>query len=394
DPDTLCGQQGWFGEESLDIEAVHSFAPGANILYVGATTCEGDALNDVLYDTIDSFSPPDIISNSWSENGEFTTPNEQLVNNDQFLQAAAQGISVLFATGDDGDLSQVNGVASGSWPGNSPWVTAVGGTTLALQNSSGDKQEWGWGNYRAFLGGTAKITSGGTVITASDKLGAFSFYGGAGGGVSFYQPQPSYQKGVVPASISTVTYSVVGEPMFYSPPRRVVPDVAMEADPYTGFLVGETYTIAGDPISDGPCTAYSKTTEYCEDSIGGTSLATPSLAGVLALVNQARHQKGLSPVGFFNPALYNLKVGVSGTHAQPLIDVDAPATPTALLRAYPASLKENPRVVTVNSQVFSGCPGRVCEGVDDVFLTTTKAFDNVTGRGTPWVPSLITALGG
>ena len=394
DPDPLCGQQGWFGEESLDVEAVHSFAPGANILYVGATTCEGDALNDVLYDTIDSISPPDIISNSWSENGEFATPNEQVVNNAQFLQAAAQGISVLFATGDDGDLSQINGVASGSWPGNSPWVTAVGGTTLALTSASGAKQEWGWGTYRAFLGGTAKITSGGTVITASGKLGDFSFYSGAGGGISFYQPQPSYQKGVVPNSISTVTFSAVGEPIFYSEPRRVVPDVAMNADPYTGFLIGETYTVAGDKISDAPCTPYSKTLEYCEGAIGGTSLATPSLAGVLALVNQARHKKGLGPVGFFNPVLYSLKVGASGTNTQAVTDVDAPTTPTALLRAYPASLQENPRVVTVNSQPFIGCPGGICQGVDDVFLTTTKAYDNVTGRGTPWIPSLISALGG
>src|ERR1700761_7136138 len=168
----------------------------------------------------------------------------------------------------------------------------------------------------------------------------------------------------------------------------------MEGDPYTGFLIGQTYTITGDKVSDGPCTAYSKTLEYCEDSIGGTSLASPSLAGVLALANQARAKKGLGPVGFFNPRLYTLKVGAPGTTASPLVDVRAPATATAVLRAYPASLGENPRVVTINSVPGSSCPAGVCEGVDDVFDLTTPGYDNVTGRGTPWVPALISALGG
>jgi len=391
-PDETCGPQGWFGEETLDVEAVHSFAPGATILYVGARNCE-DPLSDVLYDTIDN-EAANIITNSYGFPGEYLSPDEQTVNNDEYKQAAAEGISVLFSTGDDGDLTQVNGIATGAWPASSPYVTAVGGTTLALKDSSGTKQEWGWGTFRAFLGGTVKITAGGTVVKATAPVGDFSYYGGAGGGVSFYQAQPFYQSGVVPASISTVTYGASGEPLYFPTPRRVTPDVAMDADPYSGFLIGETYTIANTVTANTGCTTYTNTLEYCEGGIGGTSLASPSFAGILALVDQARAAKGLGPAGFVNPHLYNIKVGAPGSTSTPLVDVRAPATPTSLLRAYPTLTGESPRVITVNSVPFSGCPGGICEGVNDLVNETTPGYDNVTGLGTPWIPSLVSAFGG
>jgi subtilase family serine protease len=391
-PAEVCGPQGWFTEESLDVESVHTFAPGANIVYVGARNCD-DPLFDAVYDTIDSASPPNIITNSWGENGEFSSPDEQAVNNAEFKQAAAEGISILFSSGDDGDLTQENGVASGSWPANSPWVTAVGGTTLALKDSSGTKQEWGWGTYRAFLGGTVTFNATGSVVKATAPLGDFSFYSGAGGGVSFVQPQPQYQRGVVPASISTVTFGNTGEPIPFSGPRRVIPDVAMNADPYSGFLMGETFTIASTAVNNGPCTATSTTEEYCEFGEGGTSLASPSFAGVLARVDEVRLAKGLNTIGFANPHLYGLKVGAPGATTA-LVDVRAPSTATSVLRAYPAVVGENPRVVTVNSDPVSTCPKGICEGVDDVFNQTTPAYDNVTGLGTPWIPSLVATLGG
>jgi len=393
-PTEACGPQGWFTEESLDVESVHTFAPGATIVYVGARDCT-NPLFDAVYDTIDSANAPDIITNSWGENGEFSNPNEQAVNAAQFKQAAAQGITVLFSSGDDGDLSQDNGVASGSWPANSPWVTAVGGTTLALKAADGTKTEWGWGTYRAFLGGTVTITgTDGQTVKATGPLGDFSFYSGAGGGVSFYQTQPSYQAGVVRSGISTVTFSAAGEPIYFNTPRRVIPDMAMDADPYSGFLMGETFTISSTAVNNTGCIKTSKTTEYCEFGEGGTSLASPSFAGVLALVNQARAKKGLGSVGFVNPRLYKLKAGAPGSTKDPLVDVRAPAAPTAALRAYPASIGENPRVITINSQPFDGCTKGACEGVDDVFNQTTGSYDNVTGIGTPYVPALVTALGG
>jgi subtilase family serine protease len=231
-------------------------------------------------------------------------------------------------------------------------------------------------------------------VTATQPLGSFSFYAGAGGGVSFYQPQPFYQAGVVPSALSDVTFAASGEPIFFNESRRVIPDVALDADPYSGFLMGETFTISSTAVNNAGCTKLSSTTEYCEFGEGGTSLASPSFAGVLALVDQARAKKGLSAVGFANPRLYNLKTGAPGTTSQPLVDVRAPKAPTSVLRAYPASLGENPRVVTVNSVPSSNCPQGNCEGVDDVFNLTSPGYDNVTGRGTPWVPALVAAFGG
>jgi subtilase family serine protease len=392
-PTESCGPQGWFTEESLDVETVHSFAPGATILYVGARNCN-DPLFDAVYETIDSVNPPNIITNSWGENGEFSSPNEQAVNNAEYKQAAAEGISVLFSTGDDGDLNQDNAVASGSWPANSPFVTAVGGTTLALKAADGTKQEWGWGTYRAFLGGTVTITNSGQTVAATAPLGDFSFYAGAGGGVSFFQAQPGYQAGVVPASFSSVTFSATGEPISFPSPRRVTPDVALDADPYSGFLMGETFTISSTSVNNQGCTKTGKTVEYCEFAEGGTSLASPSFAGVLALIDEARAKRGLAPVGFVNPRLYKLKTGVPGTTSQPLVDVRAPAAPTSVLRPYPAGFPENPRIITINSVPATGCPKGICEGVDDIFNQTSPGYDNVTGRGTPWLPALVRALGG
>jgi len=386
-----CGPQGWFTEESLDVEAVHSMAPGATIIYVGAQSCNAP-LQDVLYDTIDE-ARADIITNSWGVNGdsERTTSPRFAAEMQAFEQAAAQGISVLFSSGDDGDLSQLNGIASGSAPATNPFATAVGGTTLALFDATGMKSEWGWGTYRAYFSGVAVSADGSQV--SNTGVGAFSFYAGAGGGPSLAHGQPAYQVPVVPPGLATTTYLASGQVVPLAPPRRVTPDVALVADPYSGFLMGETFTIAGNPISDHGCVPVSATTEYCEFGEGGTSLASPLFAGVLALVNQQRFANHLPAVGFANPALYALTVGAPGSTSTPLVDVQAPAGPTALLRGYlgnPARL----RLVTVNSVPAPACPIGVCEGLDDVFLLTTPGYDNVTGLGTPYVPALVGALGG
>jgi len=92
-------------------------------------------------------------------------------------------MTVLFSSGDDGDLSAINGAASGSWPATSPWVTGVGGTSLLIMDYTGKKAEYGWGTYRAFLNdATVKsaksvITSGLATTTAfGETFDDFAFY--------------------------------------------------------------------------------------------------------------------------------------------------------------------------------------------------------------------------
>ena len=379
-----CGPQGWYEEETLDVEAVHSMAPDAFIIF-GGITCT-DPGNAALYNFIDNHLV-DIVTNSYGFNGEALPADFIESENEFFMQAAAEGMSIVFSSGDDGDVAAANGIASGSWEATSPYVTGVGGTSLALRNAGGTKQEWGWGNYRAFLANAKVAANGGSIVTKGAEL-PFTFYSGAGGGPSLSQLAPAYQA-KVSYNLSGFTTLQDGTQVPLETPHRVTPDIAMVADPYTGFLDGETYTKAGDPTFDGPCKSLSATTEYCELGIGGTSLASPLFAGVLALVNQARFAHGKPSIGFVNPALYTLAVGAPGTTSSPIVDVRPPTMPTALLRGYINDQTEV-RVVTMNSAPNAGGTATV-EGADTSYLTK-KGYDEVTGLGTPYVPALIDAL--
>ena len=388
-----CGPQGWYTEESLDFAAVHSMAPGASIIY-SATACT-DPGNGGLYELIDHHLA-DIVTNSYGYGGEVDAgvSTDFIAAEDQyFMQAAAEGMSILFSSGDDGDLAAFTGEASGSWEATSPYVTAVGGTSLALLDRSGDKKEWGWGTYRVSMNGVTVAADGKSIATSGPAL-PFAFYAGSGGGPSLVESAPWYQS-AVPYSLSGYTTLVDGTVVPLGAPYRVTPDISMVGDPYTGFLYGETLTIAGDPVSDSGCTPISSTLEYCEESIGGTSLSSPLFAGVLALVDQARFQNHKGPVGFVNPALYRLGHGDGGSEA-PIVDVKKPTSPTAVLRGYLGNPNKL-RVVTMNSVPNPNyVPGEddqpaVIEGADTSYLTT-RGYDEVTGLGTPNVPALIRAL--
>jgi subtilase family serine protease len=391
-----CGPQGWFSEISLDVEAVHTMAPGANILYSGGLSCSNVDLDAAVYTVVDGTATvggplADIITNSYGFTGEPLSDAEEAVDTAIFEQAAAEGVSVLFSSGDNGDVALQQGVAEASWPAASPLVTAVGGTSLALKDASGTKSEWGWGTFRAYLSG-ATVNSA-TSITDSG-LGGFSFYAGAGGGPSFHWAEPSYQIGVVPPVLTTQTFDLAGN-RYTLPGDRVTPDVAMDADPYTGFLIGETYLVAGNPVSDAGCTPLAGSREYCEAGIGGTSLASPLFAGTLALVDQLRHANGLGDLGFANARLYGLTMGAPGSTTTPLADVRAPAAPTAVLRGYVNDLTRV-RVVTMNSvpgPFGPLCLTSFCNGQDSWILQTTPNYDDVTGVGTPYVPAFLAALG-
>ena len=178
-------------------------------------------------------------------------------------------------------------------------------------------------------------------------------------------------------------------------PRRVSPDISADADPYTGYLFGESYTIAGDGHSDIGCTKTSATTEYCEIAEGGTSLASPLMAGVMATVNEVRGLLARPLVGFANPWLYSSRIGKT-TNSAGINQITAPTTPTAVLRGY-VNNPNQVRVVTVNSvpQVITTtpfplevCSTAICEGINDVFNYVTPGYNDVTGLGVPYLPFL------
>jgi subtilase family serine protease len=411
-PTETCGPYGWWEEQSLDVAAVHGAAPGAKIVYVGSRDCM-TSLDIAFFNTVYNHVA-DVVTSSWGNNGESIAPGSQASYDQAAMAGAVQGITVLFSSGDDGDLDILNGVASGSWPATSAWVTGVGGTTLEIKDANGSKAEYGWGTYRAFLADVTvhsakSVTTSG--ITTTTNFGVtyddFSFYSGSGGGISLLEAQPDYQAGKVPAALATTVDLASDLAVPLPAPQRVSPDVAMVGDPYTGYLFGETFTIAGDAIADSGCTPISKTQEYCENAIGGTSLASPLMAGVIAVMNQKRAAGGEPLVGFANPMLYSAGSRGNGVefNTAALNQIIAPKEAVSVLRGYAVNLNEA-RVVTINSvpfyieaapYAFVVCGDPVCLGINENFNFTSLSsyagtpagYNDVTGLGVPWLPKLI-----
>ncbi|MFJ7072816.1 protease pro-enzyme activation domain-containing protein [Streptomyces sp. NPDC098781] len=330
-----CGAAGWYGEETLDVESVHAVAPGAQITYVGAASCSDEDLLDSLGKIVDNHLA-DLVSNSWGETEDAQTPDLAAVFDQVFQFGAVEGIGFYYSSGDDGDEVASSGTKQVDVPASSAWVTAVGGTSLAV--GKGDRYLWetGWGTEKAVLS-----ADGGSW---TDFPGAFT--SGAGGGTSRTVAEPYYQQGVVPDALARAN-SADG--------NRVVPDVAAVADPNTGFLVGQTQT-----MPDGTTQAYD---EY---RLGGTSLAAPVMAAVQALAQEAR---GGKPLGFANPALY-ARYGSKAYH-----DVTDDPTGSGLAVA---------RVDYVNGHdATDGLTTSVRSLGKDSSLSAVKGYDDVTGVGTP-----------
>ncbi len=308
--------QGWYGEETLDVEAVHGMAPAAKIVFVGAPNNYQD-LDAAMNHVVDQHLAQ-IVTNSYGFPTEFLPRGYIKPFEDTLIQAAAEGIGVYFSSGDSGDETVNFGYAVADWPASSPWVTAVGGTSLAVDQNNARVFETGWGtsNYNC-----------NTSTLACTRTG---WLYGAGGGVSRLFAQPWYQSGL----------SFSG---------RAVPDVAALADPQMGLLVGQTQTF--------PDGAY-----YDEYRIGGTSLASPIFAGLMALVDQ----KAGYTHGFANPLFY----------AKPGAFYDVTSVKTAVARrnynnGVDASGGTADRLRTFDD--YSGSPTQ----------STGPGWDNVTGLGTP-----------
>ena len=285
----LCGPQGWYGEETLDVESVHAMAPGANIVYVGAKNCAG-GLDTAWASTIDNHLAS-VVTDSWNDNTEVVPAGLVDFYQEYLLEAATTGMTVMFSSGDYGDEVASTGTKQVSVPDSDPYATAVGGTSTEIGQSGNIVFQAGWSSFYS------TISKSGTSWTPKPP-GVFS--SGAGGGTSILFGQPFYQVGVVPAKISKDNGKT---------PMRAVPDVAMPADPNTGLEIGETQT-----FSDG--------TYYATYRLGGTSLSSPLFAGVVA---DAVQNNG-SAIGFINPLLYK------DIDTSAITDVTAPSSTEATVR--------------------------------------------------------------
>ena len=334
-----CDASGWYGEETLDLEAVHTMAPGAAILYVGAASCLDDDINAALNDVVDHHRA-DIVTNSYGNSGEVGIPAAELAAFDTITtQAALEGIGLYFSSGDDGDEAAVLGHPAADYSATSPQVTAVGGTSLGVDATGHTVLERGWETGIASLTGTRFRPA---------YPGDFLY--GSGGGTSMLYREPDYQRAVVPDALAKI-----GKRR-----GRVVPDIAILGDPNTGMLVGQT-----QQFSDG---VYFDTYR-----IGGTSLSSPLFAGVMALADQ---RSGYAH-GFANPALYRLYRSGAFT------DV-TPGAPVATVR-----------VNFVNGQNAVDGTSTSARIIDFPHLSihTAVGYDRVTGMGTPWGPTFLLLMG-
>ena len=258
-----CGGNGWYGEQALDVEAVHAMAPGANVLYYGAASCFDDDLLAQLAQVVHD-NKASIVTNSWGEPTFFVIDGSSIQND---RPAPRRRVRVRLQAGRrPGDRLQVllgrrrrrareHGLCAPDYPTGDPWVTSVGGTSLAI-----DKRDNRACSRRA---GAPRSTA--SRPTAAAGPSPFRSSTGRAAASATVFSEPAYQRGIV-GHVS----------------GRAVPDVGMDADPTTGMLVGETQNFSL-PSTFGPAGVH-----YGEYRIGGTSLASPLFAGAQAVAQAQR----------------------------------------------------------------------------------------------------------
>jgi subtilase family serine protease len=250
---------GWALETTIDVEWAHVMAPGASIVVLTSNVDETEGVQGLpefleLEEYALAGHLGKIISQSWAatENTLFDQPGRRVIENFEYFyyRAGLQDVTVVSASGDSGSANidvqnNVYPFPTVVFPASSPLVTAVGGTSLTVDNNSNYESEVVW-NHNG---------------------------GASGGGVSQYFAEPLYQY-FLPGSVQRILKG-----------HRGLPDVAIDADPATPAIVYAT------------CCGH---TYY---AYGGTSLSTPMWAGIVADANQlARH-----PLGLINPKLYVLQ---------------------------------------------------------------------------------------
>jgi subtilase family serine protease len=356
-----CDAAGWYGEETLDVESVHGEAPDANVRYVGAASCEDSDLANAEALIVDN-DWASIVSNSYGEPASYSTINATY---DLIFQVGAlEGIGFFFSSGDSGyegpGEDPISPTDQVDYPTSSPYVTSVGGTSLAISKTNSYQWETSWGTI---IDPLIHLKNGGKKwqYTPPGKYPA-GYDGSGGGGVSTEYAQPSYQAGVVPTSLAESLPSGTAS----STPMRVIPDVSALADPSTGMLVGQT-TLQPN----------GKTFAFSLSRIGGTSVACPTFAGIEADAQQAAG----GAFGFANPAIYYLDTHFTyGSSNAAYNDV----TDHPLGAGYLAEVRNNytnPDTKQGPLLTFLRTLGINGEGKDK--LRAVAGYDDATGVGSP-----------
>lgn len=311
------------GETTLDVQQSGGLAPAAKVVVYDAPNTEAGFI-DVFYKAA-ADNQVDTLSVSWGSPEIFnflipgisTDTRAVLVAYHQaFAEAAAQGISTFAASGDSGaydtDRSApypyYSKIVTVDSPASDPYVIAAGGTTLPgnIQRKYGivnvpSEQVWGWDYFNPYL-----------VANYGPAYKDYYFAVGGGGGVSVFWPVPDYQKeiaGIRKSEPNQVwTYSDLPSSNVYylytvaaNFKGRNLPDLALNSDPYTGYLL------------------YSTTDGGWLGGYGGTSFASPQLNGIFALIAQAKSSR----LGLLHPQLYGLNGDDEDGKKAGLVDIKA-----------------------------------------------------------------------
>jgi kumamolisin len=240
------------GEETLDTEWGSSLAPGAQVRVYGVGELDTNYLDEAYQQVYtDATTSPALgiheMSMSYGGGETYTTKSQVMTDHQYFAELASAGVSVFASSGD-----------GGSTPGNNSSGDETG--SLQVEAPASDTDVTG-------VGGTSLVLNSSGAESSETVWNNSS--GASGGGVSIYFSRPTWQVGVgVPVGT-----------------MRLVPDLACAADPNYGAVM-----ILGG-------------VDY---QIGGTSWASPSVAGFCALLNEARANAGLGAIGLLNSKIYTL----------------------------------------------------------------------------------------
>jgi subtilase family serine protease len=331
-------------EEQLDVENSYAMAPGANQLVIGGDSCNnGDFGLQGLFDAdivnidgtaADHHPLANISSNSWGPGDDTQPAILTNIMHTYLVRAAAQGVGMYFASGD----------SSGVETPDDPFSILVGGTSLGVGSHDRRLFETGWS------AGQSVNNKGTWELVGED--------GASSGGPSLIWAQPSYQSGVVPTSQATAPGDRPGL-------VRSEPDISADADLFTGFATGLLRFPKGKPPV------------FFKITVGGTSGASPLVAGIIADAQQGQHEV----FGFTDPVLYQLN-GTSAIHDM----LPSTSSTPGLFRgeACTTGFCGAVSLITFDDQNpnMNGYTGQV----------TVKGYDNMTGIGTPNGQTFITAL--
>jgi subtilase family serine protease len=267
------------GEAALDIETLIGLAPNAHVLVYQGPDSSSGAPGSGPYDTFNAIVNQDrarVVTVSWGQCEQALGQSNADAEDTLFEQAAVQGQSIVAASGDNGseDCDRSNGVPKPQLavddPASQPYVTGVGGTSLAAIGPRPTEVVWN-SNTRA----------------ANDPFQP----GAGGGGRSSLWPMPANQLDASPA-LHVAPASSPGSGCHHTGGFcRQVPDVSADADPATGYLIywNGSGSVGGLPAG--------------WQGIGGTSAGAPLWAALIALADASRSCRGTS-IGFANPGLY------------------------------------------------------------------------------------------